>query len=141
MRKFKHEWKRPTIIHGKPTRYGWTVLHPEKLFLGYQSDIGAYTLIQAEYGVIIDEDVQIGGGCKIYSMDTIDNTQGPVHIMRNASVGANSVVLPNSTIGENSIVGALSLVKGYIPANEVWGGVPAKKLRDLNPELRNLNEK
>ena len=50
-------WKFPEIPDGKPTKYGWVCRHPERLFLGQYTDIGVFTYIQAEYGVLIEENV------------------------------------------------------------------------------------
>lgn len=105
--------------------------HPNRLKLGKSTDIGYGTYIQSEEGVVIDDYAQIGGGCMIYSVSTIDGKRGKVIIGRNAGVGSNSVVLPGVRIGENSIIGALSLVNRDIPPNEVWGGVPAKLIKHL----------
>ena len=93
------------------------------------TDIGAFTYIQSENGVVIGKGVKIGGGCKIYSKSTIDNKKGMVVILKGACVGANSVIMPGVVIGENSIVGALSFVNKDIPANETWAGIPAKKIK------------
>ena len=43
--------------------------------------------------------------------------------------------MPGVEIGENSIVapGAVVSEKTKIPPNEVWGGVPARKLKDIEP--------
>lgn len=56
----------------------------------------------------------------------------PVTIKANAVVGARCVIMPGVTIGENAMVKAMSLVtmNTQIGANEVWGGVPAKKMTD-----------
>ena len=111
------------------TRWNWMCIHPENLKIGRNVDCGAFTLIQAEEIVTLEDDVQIGGGCKIYSVNTIDGTRGRVIIKSGACVGSNSVVLPGVTIGENAVIGALSLVKGDIPAGEVWAGVPVRRIR------------
>ncbi len=131
MEKRFENWEYPEIEEGKPTKYNWIVQGKEGLELGKYTDIGAYTYINAEAGVVIEDYVQIGGGAKIYSVNTIDGTRGRIVLKRDSKVGANSVILPNVTIGEKSVIGALSLVKSgtNIPANEVWAGVPAKKIR------------
>lgn len=50
-------------------------------------------------------------------------------IGENVWVGANVVILGNTEIGSNSIVAANSVVVGKIPANQVWGGAPAKFIK------------
>ncbi|MBR5285821.1 MAG: sugar O-acetyltransferase [Clostridia bacterium] len=55
----------------------------------------------------------------------------PVHIKRNAWIGAGSVILPGVTIGENSVVGAGSVVTRDIPDNVVAVGNPCKVLREI----------
>lgn len=124
-------WKRPKIPKGKPTKYGWTVSHPRRLKLGKSTDIGCFVYIQSEAGVTIEDYVQIGGGCKIYSVNTINNTKGRVIIRKNARIGANSVILPGVEIGENSLICALSLVNRSIPPNVVARGVPAQVIKTI----------
>ena len=118
-------WKKPVIKHNIPTKWMWMVCRPEYLALGKGTDIGAFTYIQAQQGIEIQDDVQIGSHCSIYSVSTIDGKQGMVLIRRNARIGTHSVVMPGITIGENSIVGAYSFVNCDIPDNEVWYGIPA----------------
>ena len=120
------DWGRPEIKHGIPTKWNWVVSRPENLSLGTKVDIGCFTYIAAHFGVTLEDDVQIGSHCAIYSVSTIDNKQGKVHIKRNARIGSHSTVMPGVTIGENSIVGAHSFVCDNIPSEEVWYGVPAK---------------
>jgi len=103
--------------------------HRKGLKLGRNVDIGAFTYINARYGVEIQDDVQIGSHCSIYSHSTIDNKKGKVVIERNAKIGSHSVILPGTTIGENSRIGALSLVNRDIPPNVVACGVPAKVIK------------
>ena len=39
--------------------------------------------------------------------------------------------MPNVIIGENSIIAAYSFVTKNIPTNQLWGGIPAKKIKTL----------
>lgn len=55
---------------------------------------------------------------------------GKVHIKRGAFIGCNSVICNSLTIGENAIIGAGSIVTKDIPANQVWAGNPARKIKD-----------
>jgi len=99
--------------------------------MGKFVDIGAFTLINAQYGVTLEDKVQIGSHCSIYSISTIDDKRGPVVLKKNARLGSHSVVMPNVTIGENSIIGACSFVNKDIPDNVIAFGVPAKVYRKL----------
>jgi len=125
-------WQFPEIIEGVPTKYNWVVQNKDGLELGYKSDIGAFSYINAKYGVIIEEYVQLGSHCSVYSLSTIDNKEGKVHLKKNSRIGSHSTILPGVSIGKNSIVGAHSLVIEDIPDNVVAFGVPAKVIRSID---------
>lgn len=122
-------WKKPKIAHGKLTKYNWLVQYPENLDLGYKTDIGAFTYINAKYGVVIEDNVEVGSHCSIYSWSTIDNKKGKVTLKKNCKVGSHSVVMPGVTIDENSVIGAFSFVNKSIPKNVIAFGIPAKIIK------------
>jgi acetyltransferase-like isoleucine patch superfamily enzyme len=128
------EWKYPKIEDGKLTEYNWLVQNKDGFKLGYKTDIGAFTYINAKFGVTIDDYVQIGSHCSIYSLSTIDNKEGKVVLKKNCKIGTHSVVMPGITIGENSIIGAFSLVNQDIPDNVLAHGIPARIIRKLTKE-------
>ena len=125
-------WKYPKIKDGKPTKYNWIVQNLDGLNLGFNTDIGTFTYINAKYEVVIEDEVQIGSHCSIYSVSTIDNSFGKVILKNNCRIGSHSTILPGVSIGKNSIIGAHSLVNKDIPDNVVAFGVPAKVMRKLN---------
>ena len=129
--RFKN-WKYPEIEEGKLTKYNWLVQHKDKLKLGYKTDIGAFTYINAKNGVIIEDYVQIGSHCSIYSVSTIDNKEGEVILKKNCRIGSHSVIMPGVTVGENSIIGAFSFVNRDIPDSTVAVGVPVKVVKRIN---------
>jgi len=128
--RFDSSWKRPEIRHNVPTEWNWVVAHPGNLELGTKSDIGAFTYIQARYGIEIQENVQIGSHCSIYSISTISPTGHPiigkVTIKKGAQIGAHSTIMPGVTIGEGAIVGAYSFVREDVPPGSTVVGIPAK---------------
>jgi acetyltransferase-like isoleucine patch superfamily enzyme len=128
------DWKFPDIEEGKPNQYNWVVQHIKNLNLGFRTDIGAFSYINAKQGVTIEDNVQIGSHCSLYSVSTIDNKQGPVHIKKNCRIGSHSVIMPGVTIGENSRIGAFSFVTEDIPENVIAYGIPARVIRTLTPE-------
>jgi len=129
--RFKN-WEYPEIEESKLTKYNWLVQHKENLKLGKKTDIGAFCYINAKEGVIIEDDVQIGAGVRIYSEDTISNKKGRIILKKNCKIGANSVIMPGVTVGKNSIVGSLSFVNKNIPSNVVAFGIPAKVIKEIN---------
>ncbi len=123
--RFKN-WKKPRFNKYGLTKWQWTCQHSKRLELGKNTDIGAFSYINAKNGVKIEEDVQIGSHCAIYSESTIDNKSGSVTICKGAKIGSHSTIMPGVIIGKNSVIGAHSFVKEDIPENSIALGVPAK---------------
>ncbi len=126
MKKRFEKWTYPEIKEGRPTKYNWLVQGVSGFDLGEMTDIGAYTYINAACGVKIEEEVQIGSHCSIYSISTIDNKKGTVTLKKNCRIGSHCTVMPGVTVGENSIIGAHSFVNKDIPDNVIACGVPVK---------------
>ena len=131
MEKIFKNWKYPEIEEGKLTKYNWLVQNKEGLKLGKHTDIGVFTYINAKKGVVIEDNVQIGSHCSIYSVSTIDNKKGRVVLKKNCKIGSHSVIMPGVTVGENSIIGAFSFVNKDIPANVIAFGIPVKIQKKL----------
>lgn len=129
-KRFK-KWRYPIIKEGKLTKYNWLIQNVKGLKLGKNTDIGAFTYINAKNGVIIEDDAQIGSHCSIYSVSTIDNKGGQVHLKKNACLGSHSIVMPGVTIGKNAIIGAFSFVNKDIPDNCIAYGVPARVIKRM----------
>ena len=128
----KKKWIKPVIKHGKLTKYNYIVQYPKKLKLGKNFDIGTFTYINCSYGVEIQDNVQIGSHCSIYSHSTIDSKKGKVVLKKNCKIGTHSTIMPNVIIGENSIIAAYSFVTKDVPKNEFWAGIPAKRKKKIN---------
>jgi acetyltransferase-like isoleucine patch superfamily enzyme len=98
------------------------------------TDIGAFTYLNAKYEIIIEDFVQIGSHCSIYSVSTIDNKKGRVKLKKNCKIGSHSIIMPGIIVGENSIVGAFSFVNEDIPDNVIATGVPAKVTKKIDSD-------
>lgn len=122
-------YKNIKIKHLIPTKWNWVVSYPENLRIGKFTDIGCFTYIQAEYGVVIGAHVEIGAHGLIYSHSTIDNRYGMVIIGDNVCIGAHSTIMPGVCIGSGAIIGAYSFVKTDIPENCLAFGCPAKVIK------------
>lgn len=54
----------------------------------------------------------------------------PIHIGQDVWLGCHVVVLPGVIIGDGAVIAAGAVVTKNIPAYEVWGGLPAKKISE-----------
>ena len=121
MARFKN-WQKPTLKHGEPTKWQWVCWHPEGLEMGENVDIGAYCYLQARKGIVIGNNVQIGGHTTIYSVSTIRGLkEGRVVIEDNAEIGAHVLILPGVTIGKGAFVRAFTTVVHDVPAGKEVG--------------------
>ena len=86
-------------------------------------------------GVIINDNVLIGGGCRIWdtnfhSLDSAERKNKKeirikskkIILKESCFIGAGSIILPGVTIGQKSIIGAGSVVRDNVPDNEIWAG-------------------
>lgn len=102
------------------------------------------TIVSLGEGIEIENDVMIGGSCKIYdtdfhSIDYENRMKYPdpsikskkVTICEGAFIGAHSIILKGVRIGKYSVVGAGSVITRDIPDGEVWGGNPAKFIKRI----------
>lgn len=97
----------------------------------------------------IGRNVKIGGGTRIsdsnhHSLDyrtrrTKEDSKcakaAPILIGNDAFIGANCYIGKGVTIGERSIIAAGSVVVKSVPADEIWGGNPAKFIKKINREI------
>jgi len=77
---------------------------------------------------IIGNNVSIGHHAIVHGCTVSDNVL----------IGMGAIVMDNAVIGENSIIaaGALVLEKTIVPPGSIFAGVPAKKIKDISPELQ-----
>ena len=125
----EQKWEKPRFDEKGLTQWYWRVLHPENFTLGDDVQIGSFTVIDAQEGVEIQDNVKVGFGCVILSYSSTDKKEGKVLLKRNCKIGSNTIIMPGMTVGENAVVGANSFVNGDIPSNEVWAGNPARYLK------------
>ena len=128
------DWKVPEIKHGQLNQWNWLVQYPDTLEIGKYTDIGAFTYINAKNGIEINDFVQIGSHCSLYSESTIDGKSGKIIIGKNARIGSHSLIMPGVTIGENAVVGAFSFINKDIPKNVMAFGIPVEIRRKLSTE-------
>lgn len=95
----------------------------------------------------IGNNVLIGGNVKIYDTDFHSlyypdrkdkekDKEGtvtkPVVINDDVFIGAHSILMKGTNIGPRAIIAAGSVVSGIIPKDQIWGGNPARYIRDVD---------
>lgn len=141
MRNQFKNWKPPKFDKDGMTKWNWMCQYHENLKLGKYVDIGAFSYINAKYGIELHNCVQIGSHCSLYSISTIDDKKGKIIIKKGARIGTHSIVMPGVTIGRNSVIGAFSFVNKDIPDNVLVFGIPVKIVRRLTErEIKKLSK-
>lgn len=121
------------------------VLSGASLSIGEGSGMNG-VMIYCSREIRIGRNVKIGGGTRIsdsnhHSLDykvrrTKEDSKCaksiPIVIGDDAFIGANCYIGKGVKIGDRSIVAAGSVVEKSIPADEVWGGNPARCIKKLN---------
>lgn len=94
-------------------------------------------LMMSRGGITIDDDVMIAANAQLISNnhDLHDHALlvcKPVHICRNAWIGAGATILPGVTVGENAVVAAGAVVTKDVAPNTIVGGNPARFIKNVD---------
>lgn len=139
----------------KPVIHESSFIHPlacitGNVIIGKNVYVGPFAAIRGDWGEIIIED-----GCNVQENCTIHMFPGITVLLKegahighgaiihggtigkNVLVGMNSVVMDNVVIGDESIIAALSFVSAdtVIPRRKLYGGSPAKELKDVTDQM------
>lgn len=151
-------------VRGIDPRYGKNCFFAENativgdVVLGDECSIWFNAVLRGDVNSIrIGNRVNIQDGAVLHTL----YQKSQVHIQNNVSIGHNATVhgaivsnnvligigatvLDHAEIGENSIIAANALVKTgtKVEANSIYAGIPAKKVKDIEPEqTREMIEK
>lgn len=110
----------------------------KSLHIGARTFINQLCCFMSRGNITIEEDVKIGPRVNLITLKHGTKpaerriiTSQPIHIKRNAWLGAAVTVMPGVTIGENSIVGAGAVVTHNVPDNVIVAGVPARVIKEI----------
>lgn len=95
-------------------------------------------LMMSAGGITIDDGAMIAANVQLISNnhDLYERQVivcKPIHIGRNAWIGAGATILPGVTVGDNAVVGAASVVTHDVDADTVVVGNPARFIRRIPP--------
>jgi len=131
-------------ITGSAIDESTTVFTPLYINYGKNTVIGKNVFINFDCvfldlgGIVIEDNVLIAPkvsllteGHPIEAENRQSLTVAPIHLKKNAWIGANATILPGVTIGENAVVAAGSVVSKDVPDNTIVGGIPAKIMKEI----------
>jgi dTDP-4-amino-4,6-dideoxy-D-glucose acyltransferase len=119
--------------------------------------LSAYSALYGGAGVILEDFSTLSGRVAVYSESddfsglSMTNplipdlykpkyTKGKVIFKRHVIVGANSTILPSVVLEEGAAIGAHSLVNKNCDAWSIYFGIPAKKIKNRNQKILELEQ-
>ncbi|MBO9699691.1 MAG: acyltransferase [Sporocytophaga sp.] len=111
---------------------GPSIVIEDNVFIGFDTEfnissginIGKYSNIASRCS-FIDHDHGIKLGMRIGPQESV---KAAISIGEDVWLGTNVTVLKGVTIGDGAVIAAGAVVTKSVPANEIWGGVPAKRI-------------
>ncbi len=119
--------------------------HEGELKVGAGTHIGDNTIVDTTDNISIANDVAIGPNCVLFTHDHdyLDMKKAawqggviksPLKINYGAWIGANVIILSNVEIAERCVVAAGAVVNKSTRDNCIYGGVPAKFIKEIVKE-------
>ena len=151
-------YPRAHIVSPEVISIGDSVIIDDFVFLvgGIETRIGSFVHLASFSSylgrgrLVIEDFVSISSGARIYSgIDDFSGgalvgpgvpepyrqpTRSFLHVGKYALIGANAVVFPGVTLGEGCAVGALSLVNRDCEPWTIYGGIPARPIKERRRE-------
>lgn len=115
------------------------VLAPGNIEIGDDVVINEGVILNGTDTIKIGNFVHISSGAEIHTggLDLNEDYRCRKHIKKSISIDdgawicSSVVVTPGVNVGKGSVIAAGSVVTKNVPNFELWGGVPAKKIKDL----------
>ena len=113
------------------------------IVIGEDTRIGSFGTLLSGHGIQLGRHILVAAGCTIapvnhaYERRDVPIVQqgfmpsrGGVVVEDEAWIGGRCVLLDGAHVERGAIVAAGSVVRGRVPAYTIWGGVPARYIKD-----------
>ena len=138
---------------------GYSTITAERggLRIGSYVHVGGYCVMIASEGIVLGDFVGISQGVHFYTRSDdysgryLTNpmvpakftgvTRGRIELKSHVLVGSGAVIMPGVIIGEGASVGALTFVNRVLEPWGVYGGCPARRLKDRCKRILDLEKR
>lgn len=115
-----------------------TAIRPHMVKIGRNVIVMPGCLMMSAGGITIEDGARIAANVQLISNnhDLYERqiiTCKPVHIGKNAWIGAGATILPGVTVGDNAVVGAGSVVTHDVAPDTIVAGNPARFIKRIPP--------
>ena len=118
------------VIHSEVVvKYPWHLAIGDHCWIGERAWIDCLTEVHLGANVCVSQGAYLCTGNHDWSDRAFGLKLGPIHLGDGSWVGARSTLLPGTELATGAIATAGSVVSGYVPPLEVFGGNPAVFLR------------
>ncbi|MEO9894566.1 DapH/DapD/GlmU-related protein [Aurantibacter sp.] len=128
------------LEHGIFFKYDGVWQEKKSIIIKDNVFIGANCEFNISDKIVIGEESMIASGCKFidhnHSTELLPkrerkgDSRKKILIGKDVWLGVDVIVLAGVSLGDGCIVGAGAVISKSIPPYEIWGGVPAKKIKD-----------
>ncbi|HIP31260.1 MAG TPA: acyltransferase [Crocinitomicaceae bacterium] len=101
--------------------FGYLLIDNNKVTIGDDVAIGPFC-------TFICHSNSVTGKSKLYAENYLD---GDIFIGNNVFIGVQCTILPGTIIEDNVVIASNSVVKGRIERSALYGGTPAKKIKEI----------
>jgi acetyltransferase-like isoleucine patch superfamily enzyme len=143
---------RTIVMHGAVLHvYNFRNIPNAGITVGKDCLIGEYSVIRGQGGVTIGDRVYTSPFTQIIAVNHVfDDPEKPfidqgitaegIIIEDDVWIGAGAIITDGVRIGNGSVIAAGAVVTKDVPPHSVFGGVPAKKIRDIDGTTTSLSD-
>lgn len=110
----------------------------KNIHIGKNVFINSGCRFQDQGGIYIEDGALIGHNAVLATLNhsfvpsqRANLEPAPIRIGKNVWLGANVTLLPGATVGDGAIIAAGAVVSGNVPANTIYGGIPAAFIKNV----------
>jgi putative colanic acid biosynthesis acetyltransferase WcaF len=110
-------------------KYPWHLVMEDRACIAYDADIYSLGMIELGERCVVAQGVYLCTGTHDLSTEDMPLITGTITVGPDVFIGVRALVMPGVTLGEGSVIGGGAVVTKDVPSWEIWGGNPAKFIK------------